>query len=104
MISTMICSAFALTPEFDHGDEESKQFLAIDMSIEVDSSQYRRIVTYALVMIVAVPVGIPALLFVLLWRNRKVGGGVTGAATRNGAWGVGAFDVGCAAQKKRGVC
>ena len=68
-ISTKICNAFACTA-FDDG-QELHEFLSADMHIRCDSLKYRNIVAFATVMFVVFPIGVPTLMFVLLWRRRR---------------------------------
>ena len=68
-VSTAIFSAFACDDQF--GDSGEHSFLVADYRVSCSSYFYRRgIVPYAIICVVAYPVGVHVLYCVILWRHR----------------------------------
>ena len=70
-ISRRIGQALQECTVFDAGDAGVHRYLAADLSISCDNNEYYdTMYYYALVMLIIYPVGVPCILFVMMWAVR----------------------------------
>jgi hypothetical protein len=70
-VTALIFAAF-VPVAFDCGPGCSRQFLASDLSIDYDGDEHRQFQAFAGAMLVVWPLGVPAYLACMFFRNRKV--------------------------------
>ena len=73
-------TSFYFCDDFDYGDE-IRSFMRVDRTIECYTSRHSAIVTFATVAVFAFPIGIPCLMWMLLWSRRS---DICTRATRDG--------------------
>ena len=75
-ISSIITATFA-TKDFYNGVDDdgvdlgADSYMLADLSILAEGDRYKFIMRYVWIMVAVYPVGVPATLFVLLWRHRR---------------------------------
>ena len=67
-MSTTICESFVCT-EFDTGDGEVS-YLNADMRVECGSGEHASVTSYAWLMLVLLPLGVPLAMHAILYSNR----------------------------------
>jgi hypothetical protein len=79
-ISKTICSSFACTV-YDEGEVFEVSYMTADLGISCDSDEYKFITSYAGLMVVILPLGVPIMMYMLL-RSHRVA--IESRATRKG--------------------
>ena len=78
--SVTICKSFRCS-EFDVGSDSPQRYLTADMSVDCDSDEYTAIIAWAGVTLVMLPVGVPAVMHWVMYKNRDA---IEARDTRNG--------------------
>ena len=69
VVSKRVCQSFRCA-SFDGGDDDDYLYLAADLSIDCHGERYAIMTSFAAVMILVFPIGMPSILAIMLWKRR----------------------------------
>jgi hypothetical protein len=70
VVSKRVCQSFRCE-SFDGGEDDDYLYLAVDLSIDCQKKRYALMTSFAAVMILVYPIGMPGILAIMLWKRRN---------------------------------